>query len=581
MDNMEKGKSRKGALLSEGAVHWLWHTTKGKHRYVAALMVLQVLVNAGSVCYSLLFRDLIDRAVEKQLSGFYYAMGSLAALAVAQLLMRAAVRWLEEYTRAGVENGLKHRLFDVLLKKSYASVTGVHTGEWMNRLTSDTLVVADGITQILPHVGGILVRMVGAFGMIVILEPYFGAVIVPVGVIFLFAARLLRPALKRLHGQVQQADGSVRVLLQERLDNQLIVRAFAQQNRTVKLADEKMEAHHGVRMKRSRISNLYSMGFGFVMQGMYLLGAFISGIGIAKGTVSFGTLTAILQLISLLQSPLSEISSYFSRWYAMLASAERLMEAESFPESFPEEIPAETEALRIYREEFGGIALENMSFSYVEPGETPSRITIQNLNMQLKKGEFLAIMGSSGCGKSTLLKLLMGLYAPDSGQMRLLRKSPLESRPLGIEDSGLFAYVPQGNQLMSGTIRKILAFDDPEKMQQEAQLWQALKIACADGFVSQLPESLDTTLGEHGSGLSEGQIQRLALARAVFSRRPILLLDEATSSLDEETERNLLDNLRTMTDHTVLLVTHRPRACEICDRVLQLQPNQGNSSTGA
>ena len=200
--------------------------------------------------------------------------------------------------------------------------------------------------------------------------------------------------------------------------------------------------------------------------------------------------------------------------------------------------------------------------------------------MQLQKGEFVAVMGSSGCGKSTLLKLLMGLYAPDGGSIWVQEKDPAGSRRLGMEDSGLFAYVPQGNQLMSGTIRQILAFDDPEKMKQEQQLWNALKIACADRFVSQLPLGLDAPLGEHGSGLSEGQIQRLALARAVFSRRPVLLLDEATSSLDEETERNLLDNLRTMTDRTVLLVTHRPRACGICDRVVRLEPGPDHSSGG-
>lgn len=565
---------------------WLWHAIKGKRRYIAILMVLQILINGGSICYSLLFRDMIDRAVERYLPGFYIAMGALILLATAQLMMRAVVRWLEEYVRAGVENGIKQSFFGVLLQKSFASVTKVHTGEWMNRLTSDTVVVADGMTQILPRLGGILVRMVGALGMIVLLEPYFGVVIVPVGVAFAAAAWRIRPKLKRLHADVQQADGHVRMLLQERLDNQLIVRAFAQQKRTLELADEKMTAHHRARMKRNCASNLFSTGFGFVMQGMYLLGAFIGCIGIVDGTISFGTLTAVLQLISLLQSPLSEISGNFTQWYAMLASAERLMEVGANPESGSGEKRTEEESLRLYQQEFEGISLENVCFSYIEagngePGGAPSHVTIQNMNMQFRKGEFVAIVGSSGCGKSTLLKLLMGLYAPDSGIIRMLRKSPLEPRKLLSEDVNLFAYVPQGNHLMSGTIRQSLAFDDPEKMKQEQRLWQALKIACADDFVSKLPQGLDTPLGERGSGLSEGQIQRLALARAVFSQRPILLLDEATSALDEATERNLLDNLQTMTDRTVLLVTHRSHACEICGRTVRLESNQENSCIGA
>lgn len=560
---------------------WLWHVTKGTHRYMMLLTVLQILLNIGSVCYSLLFRDLIDRAVEKQLSGFYHAMILLVALALAQLALRAVFRWLEEYARAAVENGVKHRFLGVLLRGSHGCVTAVHTGEWMNRLTSDTVVVADGMTQILPHLGGILVRMAGAFCVIVMLEPAFGAVIVPAGIAFVVVARVLRPRLKELHGDVQCTDGGVRMLMQERLDNQLIVRAFAQQERTLILADEKMEAHRAARMKRTNLSNIYTAGFGLVMQGMYLLGAFISSIGIVNGTVSFGTMTAILQLISLLQSPLSEISGYFTRWYAMQASAERLMEAERFPESHWTRVTGEDETLAFYRRDFSGINLENICFSYLEPGAAEaSRITIRNLDMDIRKGEFIAITGSSGCGKSTLLKLLMGVYLPDSGRMRIRRRDPAYDRPMEGKDSGLFAYVPQGNQLMSGTIREILAFDDPEKMKQDERLRQALRIACADEFVAALPAGVDTSLGERGSGLSEGQVQRLAIARAVFSRRPILLLDEATSALDEETERRVLQNLRTMTDHTVLLVTHRPQACEICDRILSLSDHQSDPTGG-
>lgn len=586
MERIAKDKSGKAPVLKQNSTYWLWDITKGKRRFVLALIGLQIILNVGNICYSLLFRDLIDRAVERQLPDFYDAMGALIALAVVQLLVRATARWLEEYVRSGVENGVKHHFFGVLLHRSFASVTQVHTGEWMNRLTSDTVVVADGIAQILPHLGGILVRVVGAFSLILILEPYLGVVIVPVGLAFLAAARLFRPRLKRLHAEVRQADGSVRMLLQERLDNQLIVRAFAQQNRTLELAAERMTAHHRARMKQNRTSNLYNIGFGFIMQGMYLLGAFIGCVGIVDGTISFGTLTAVLQLISLLQSPLSEIGSYFTQWYAMLASAERLMEAEDCLENDSGKDPTEAEILRFYQQVFAGISIEHVSFSYMETGngksdKDPCRVTIGDFNMRLQKGEFIAVVGSSGCGKSTLLKLLMGLYTPDSGSIRILRKRPLESRALGYEDRGLFAYVPQGNQLMSGTIRQVLAFNDCEKMRQEQQLWQALKIACADDFVSQLPQGLDAVLGEHGSGLSEGQIQRLALARAVFSQRPILLLDEATSSLDETTEQKLLHNLRTMTDRTVLLVTHRPRACEICDRIVQFQSNQNNSGNGA
>jgi ATP-binding cassette subfamily B protein len=187
--------------------------------------------------------------------------------------------------------------------------------------------------------------------------------------------------------------------------------------------------------------------------------------------------------------------------------------------------------------------------------------------VEVRKGEFLALAGPSGCGKSTLLKLLLCLYAPDSGE--LVMDTHGKSRPLTAADRGLFAYVPQGNRLMSGTVRQALTFDDAEAMTREEKMWQALDTACAREFVAELPQGLDTVLGEQGAGLSEGQLQRLAVARAIFSGRPILLLDEATSALDGDAERRLLDNLRTMTDRTVVIVTHRPRALEVCDRVIR------------
>lgn len=567
MEYMETDKSKKKSILSDNALRWLWQVAKGKRRFAAGLLILQVLVNLGSVGYALLFRDLIDRAVEKHLPGFYCALGMLVALTAAQLILGAVNRWMEEYARSGIENGLKSRLFSTLLGKDYAAVTAVHTGEWMNRLTSDTVVVADGMTQILPHVTGMLVKMLGAFCSIVVLVPYFGVLIVPAGLVLLLCIRVLRPLLKRLHTDIQQSDGELRVLLQERLDNMMIVRAFSQKQRTAQLAEEKMDGHRIARMKRNRVSNIYSAGFGFAMHGLYLMGAFFCGVGIIHGTLSYGTMTAILQLIGQLQTPISGLNGYVTRWYAMVASAERLMEAEQFRADGSDDVLPEQEIRRFYQEDFAGIWVDALDFAYTDDGD---QITIRDLNLEVDKGEFVAIVGHSGCGKSTLLKLLMNLYRPDSGRMLLLRKHSLEEKPLTMAHSGLFAYVPQGNQLMSGTIREILTFHDPAAMRDEAGLWQALRVACADEFISQLPQGLDTMLGEHGSGLSEGQIQRLSVARAIFSRRPILLLDESTSALDDATERQLLDNLRTMTDRTVLIVTHRPRACEVCDRVVRI-----------
>ena len=202
------------------------------------------------------------------------------------------------------------------------------------------------------------------------------------------------------------------------------------------------------------------------------------------------------------------------------------------------------------------------------------------MNLEIRKGEYVAFTGHSGCGKSTILKLFMSLYSLDQGERYILSEGLHGSevrKPLTAGMRGLFAYVPQGNQLMSGTIREIVAFGNLERMKEEDALWQALQIACAEEFVRELDQGLETVLGERGCGLSEGQIQRIAIARALFSSRPILLLDESTSALDNGTERRLLANLRAMTDRTVLIITHRPEVLRICDKQIVMREDAGIS----
>ena len=280
---------------------------------------------------------------------------------------------------------------------------------------------------------------------------------------------------------------------------------------------------------------------------------------------------AILQLVNQIQSPFANISGLVPQYYGMIASAERLMEAESFPEDNAQ-ARTEAEIGAFYENAFQALGLRDACFTYQPPvreeEDQPMPVVLEHLSLEVGKGEYVAFTGHSGSGKSTILKLLMSLYSLDSGA-RYLRSRDGE-QTLDASWRGLFAYVPQGNQLLSGTIREIVAFGDEEGMAREDALCRALRIACAEDFVLSLDKGLDSSLGEGGSGLSEGQIQRIAIARAVFSQRPVLLLDEATSSLDAETERRVLENLRAMTDKTVIIVTHRSAALEICDKRIDL-----------
>ena len=319
-------------------------------------------------------------------------------------------------------------------------------------------------------------------------------------------------------------------------------------------------------------SNICNTGYGIMMNAMYMIGVFYCGLGIMNGSISYGSFMAVLQSISQIQSPFANITGYLPKYYAMIASTERLMEIEVYKDTVSLNRLTKEEVGNFYRQEFQGIGLENVTFSYsdTEDNEEIKPLAIlQKVNLYISKGEYVVFTGQSGCGKSTLLKLLMGIYLPDDGRCYLQKKNG-EKLEIGNEFIQLFAYVPQGNYLMSGTIRENIAFSDKEKMLNEQSIWYALKIACADEFVKESQDGIDSMLGEHGIGLSEGQIQRIAIARAVFSDNPILILDEATSALDEDTEKRVLSNLCKMTDKTVLIVTHRPAGISVCDREVRL-----------
>ncbi|NSF73103.1 ATP-binding cassette domain-containing protein [Blautia wexlerae] len=270
-----------------------------------------------------------------------------------------------------------------------------------------------------------------------------------------------------------------------------------------------------------------------------------------------------------IQSPFANITGYLPKYYAMLASAERLREVEAFEREESEALPL-PEVQRFYREDFSSICLKDVGFTYqpLDRENLDMPVVLEHLDLEIPRGSYVAFTGPSGCGKSTVLKLLMCLYQLDDGE-RLLETVSGEKMPLNGSWRRLFAYVPQGNQLMSGTIRQIIAFGAEQGQKAEKQMWKALEIAGAQEFVRELPQRLDTFLGEKGTGLSEGQMQRIAIARAVFSGNPVLILDESTSALDEVTEKVVLGNLRAMTDRTVLIVTHRRAVLDICDMEIQ------------
>lgn len=560
--------------MSNHALKWLYHVPGRRKLYILVLALVQSLVGVSGVMEALLLRHIVDSAVAHESNAFWRYILLIVLLLSVTIALRAVIRWLNELSKATLENIFKDRLMEQLLHRDFATISAIHSGEWMNRLTNDTVVVAEGYVEILPGLAGMIVKLVSAMVMIIALDARFASILIPAGIAAAVMSYFFRKTLKRLHKQIQEQDGRLRVFLQERISSMMVIRSFAAENQTDKEAEEKMGSHKAARMRRIRFSNICNICFGAAMDGMYLFGVGYCGYGILTGTVSYGTLTAIIQLISQIQVPFANLTGYLPKYYAMLASAERLMEIEQYPQDEAAWVLEIKDVKHFYDRQLSCFGLRNAVFTYYPATERLDALSkdgspavLKDISIDVKKGDCIAFSGPSGCGKSTVLKLLMGIYRLDSGERYLINANGASFELTG-QWRRLFAYVPQGNQLMNGTIREVVTVASPERRDDDVAVRNSLKTACAE-FVDELENGVDTMLGERGTGLSEGQMQRLAVARAVFSQSPILLLDEATSALDEATERKLLENLKGLKNRTIIIVTHRPAALAICNRVVR------------
>lgn len=539
--------------LSKSTLQYLKDVTGNKKLYFLILMIVQILQGISGVCFALLLKSVIDSAVIHDGRLLVQNILLFMGLIVLQMIFSALLRYYNELSKATFENNCKARLFEQLLHRDYSSISSIHSAEWMNRLTSDTVVVSSGLTEIVPGLAGMAAKMSGALSMIILMEPRFVFVIGIGGILMVLLTTVFRKKLKAYHKIVQEKDGKVRIFLQEHLHSLMIIKVFTTEKHTYNESLKTMEEHKQARMEKTCFSNVCNVGFSFMMNGAYVLGAIYSVIGIYRGTVSYGTLMALLQLISQIQAPFANITSYIPKYHAMIASSERLLEIEKSCMDIEENNGIK---------DFESISLEHIDFSY----EKSREVILKDFNFHLEKGECIGFTGPSGCGKSTVLKVLLSLYPITSGTKTIVCNGKPELLTSGYRH--LFSYVPQGNQLMSGTIRDVVTFSNTNN---EEKIWEALEIACASDFVRKLPNGLDTKLKEQGSGISEGQMQRLAIARAIYSNRPILLLDEATSALDVKTEKQVLSNLKAMKDMTVIIVTHRLEALSMCSREVQFK----------
>lgn len=543
--------------MNKKTFSWIFHIGKKSLLGILLITLLSGMSAAGYIVLAVASKGIIDVATGD-------ASGSLwlwASVLLSVLVFEIADSYLSSYLRVRIhskqEMYLKDRLLNLYIKKEYKSIYKIHSGEMVNKLSGDVETVVSGMVSILPRVVSILTKLVLGIGALFYLDAGFALLVLACGLLFSIASRLYSKKYKHLHKQMQQTNGEMHSFIQECAENVVVIKSFATDLPIRQRLAEKMRKNYKIKLKRNLVSNLAGAGMGLLFTGGYYVIFVWGALQISIGAITYGTLMGLMQIVAQIRTPLYNASGIFPQIFSMLASAERLIELENLPEeNMGNPLPV--------AEVYAGMRClrgEDIHFSY------DNEPILSGGDFCIPKGSVTVITGESGVGKTTLFRMLLGLFVPTSGTISL--ETETGSIPVGVDTRSLFSYVPQGNMILSGTICENISFCRDTASDEEIE--QAAKTAMIYDFVAALPKGFDTELGERGLGLSEGQIQRIAIARALLSQAPILLLDEATSALDEKTERALLENIKAMKDKTVILITHRPMALEICDGSIHIQ----------
>ncbi len=537
---------------------FLWLLNRNFHRMPAiSVMVLARIGHAlCMVLFALGSQGVIDSAVAGDMDAFAVAAMKQGSIIAGILICQFTVRHLQARLSMDLDWDWKRRLLRGLLHGDYAAVSKYHSAELLNRMNSDVAKVNDGVLNILPDLASMLTRLVAAIAILGTLDLRFTLLIGAAGAVVIIGTAAMRKWLKNLNKRVSEHDGRVSGFLQETMEKLLMVQAMDVSAEVERRADSMMGARYAIQRTRKNVSLVTNTGISVMYYGAGFVALTWCAVKLLHGEMSFGTLTAVIHLVNQLQTPFVDISGVLPKYVAMIASAERLMEIEAIQ---GEPASAVEDPHEVY-ERMDGICAEGVRFAYDRD------VILDDASFMLPKGAFAIITGPSGVGKSTLLKLLLGVFKAECGGLYLQMDG--ERLLLDRSTRRMFAYVPQGNLLLSGTLRENLLLVKPDAT--AAEIDRAVYVSAMDEYLHQLPMGLDTVLGESGAGLSEGQAQRLAIARAVLGGAPILLLDECTSALDAATEQKVLYRLRGLPNRTCIAVTHRPAAAALCDWRLEV-----------
>lgn len=536
-------------------IRWLWRSSRG--------LRLQALLNAliGILSVTLDFAFIyatkwtIDIATNKAAGSLRVAAYALVAIMVSKIMLGFARKWVSALLGVRSLNILQQRLFSHLLKSEWNGQEDRHSGDTLNRIEQDVRDLTSCITETFPALLEVSYRFVGAFLYLFHMDGRLACLIICIMPCFLILSKVYVRKMRTITRDIRSTESKVQSILQESIQHRAILKTLERTGTMIeKLEQTQTTLRKHVRHRAvfsSSSSTLLSIGFGTG----YLV-TFLWGVNsLQAGTITYGMMISFIQLVGQIQGPFRDMTRFIPVLISTLTASERLLELE--------EMPLEDDSDPVAFKEGAGVRLVDVSFKYKENG----RPILSHFSCDFPKDSITAILGETGAGKTTLIRLILALLKPSEGlvemydEARTVKASPRTRNNL--------VYVPQGNTLFSGTIRDNLLLGNPDAT--EADMREVLQTACA-GFVMDRPDGLDAVCGELGAGLSEGQAQRIAIARALLRKGSVLLLDEATSALDIHTEQQLLKNLSNRdAGQTIICVTHRPAVIEYCTQVVEMK----------
>ena len=532
-------------------IKWMWTYIRRYRLAVFIHIAIGVIATAMSLLSSLAMRRLIDVVTGFQSGQIIGVFVTLGCLLLGSIIMNAAATRIAAVVNIRVLNGIQAEVYDRMLRTDWQALEQFRSGDLINRLNTDVNTIANGVTGFLPSFVTSSVQFFGSLIIVLCYDPVMALIALIGAPIYVVSSRVLVKRMREYNRKMKDIGSQVMSFHEDSFRNLSSIKSFGVMDGFRDRLHAMQETYRVAMLDYNRFAVI--TGFALSVVGLAIsAGCFVWGVyRLWSYAISYGTMTMFLQLTNMFRAAFSSLVGLVPILISITTSAGRVMAVIELPEE-----PGARETADIPDE--CDVVLRNVSFAY--DGAEP---VLENVDFIAKAGEFVALTGASGEGKTTMIRIILGLVRPTKGEAMLVNGS--DELTLSAATRRAFAYVPQGNTILAGTIAENLRMVKPDATEEEMQ--KALRIACADDFVNKLPEGINSSTGEHGHGFSEGQAQRIAVARALMQKAPVLILDEATSALDESTEKRMLDNI--IADgriKTCIVITHRPATAEICNR---------------